>query len=173
MTAQLIQFCPSLQLLQPGTPERCEGKGGGRFSWKGTFELIYTKRCLQNIGSWTFPNHVFYLLDDRGVRRFSARRLCYSWGSMTAFLAFSEANSLKNCTNISDNSLFRHGNPFNWKGPFAPPAPPGKGQRGRLPLLPPPPQRFFESIALKGYLTQRWMAITVSILQKNLRSVWP
>jgi hypothetical protein len=78
--------------LYPGTPERCEGKGG-RFSWKGTFELICTKRCLQNIGSWTSPNHVFYWLDDRGVRGFSARRLCYSWSSMTAFLAFSEANS--------------------------------------------------------------------------------
>ena len=57
------------------------------------FELIYTKRCLQNIGSRTSPNHVFYLLDDRDVREFSARRLCYSWSSMTAFLAFSEANS--------------------------------------------------------------------------------
>jgi hypothetical protein len=86
---------------QPGMPERCEGKGG-RFSWKGTFELIFSKRCLQNIGSWTSPNHVFYLLDDRGVRGFSARRLCYSWSSMTAFLAFSEASSQKNCT---DNSL--------------------------------------------------------------------
>jgi hypothetical protein len=73
-----------------GTPERCEGKRG-RFSWKGTFELIFSKRCLQNIGSWTSPDHVFYLLDDRGVRGFSARRLCYSWSSMTAFLAFSEA----------------------------------------------------------------------------------
>jgi hypothetical protein len=41
--------------VDAGTPERCEGKGG-RFSWKGTFELIYTKRCLQNIGSWTSPN---------------------------------------------------------------------------------------------------------------------
>jgi hypothetical protein len=81
------------------------GQGGGRFSWKRTFELIYTKRCLQNIESWTSPNPVFYLLDDRGVRGFSARRLCYSWSSMTAFLA--------------------------------PLAPPGKGQRGRLPLLPP------------------------------------
>jgi hypothetical protein len=119
-----------------GTPERCEGKGG-RFLWKGTFELIYTKRCLQNIGSWTSPNHVFYLLDDRGVWGFSARRLCYSWSSMTAFLAFSEANSWKNCTNISDNSLLRQGNSLNWKGTFAPLAPPGKGQRGRLP---PPPQ---------------------------------
>jgi hypothetical protein len=78
--------------LSTGTPERCEGKGG-RFSWKGIFELIYTKRCLQNIGSWTSPNHVFYLLDDRGVRGFSARRLCYSWISMSAFLPFSEANS--------------------------------------------------------------------------------
>jgi hypothetical protein len=58
-------------------------RGGGRFSWKGTFELIYTKRCLQNIGSRTSPNHVFYLLDDMGVRGFSARRLCYSWSSMT------------------------------------------------------------------------------------------
>jgi hypothetical protein len=115
-----------------GTPERCEGKGG-RFSWKGTFELIYTKRCLENIGSWTSPNHVFYLLDDRGVRGFSDRQSCYSWSSMTAFLAFSEANSYKNCTNILDNSLF----PLNWKGTFAPLAPPGKGQRGRLPLLPP------------------------------------
>jgi hypothetical protein len=38
--------------------------------------IIYTKRCLQNIG--TSPNHVFYLLDDRGVRGFSARRLCYN-----------------------------------------------------------------------------------------------
>jgi hypothetical protein len=28
-------------------------------------------------------------------------------------------------------------------------------------------QSFFQNIALKGYLTQRWMAITVSILQKN------
>jgi hypothetical protein len=75
---------------------------GGRFSWKGTFELIYTKRCLQNIGNWTSLDHVFYLLDDRGVRGFSARWLCYSWSSMTAFLAFSnsEANSEKNCTNI-------------------------------------------------------------------------
>jgi hypothetical protein len=26
--------------MKPGTPERCEGKGG-IFSWKGTFELIY------------------------------------------------------------------------------------------------------------------------------------
>ena len=43
-----------------------QGGQSGRFSWKGTFELIYTKRCLQNIGSWTSPNHVFYLLDDRG-----------------------------------------------------------------------------------------------------------
>jgi hypothetical protein len=37
----------------PGTPERSEGKGG-RFSWNGTFELIYAKRCFQNIGSY-FP----------------------------------------------------------------------------------------------------------------------
>ena len=37
MTAQLIQFCPSLQLLQPGTPERCEGKGGGQIFVKGHF----------------------------------------------------------------------------------------------------------------------------------------
>jgi hypothetical protein len=80
--------------VRAGTPERCEGKGG-KFSWKGTFELIYTKRCLQNIGSWTSPNHIFYLLDDRGMRGFSARRLCYSWRSMTAFLAFSEANFSK------------------------------------------------------------------------------
>ena len=29
-------------------------------------------------------------------------------------------------------------------------------------------QSFFPNIALKGYLTQRWMAITVSILQKSL-----
>jgi hypothetical protein len=28
-------------------------------------------------------------------------------------------------------------------------------------------QSFFQKIALKGYLTQRWIAITVSILQKN------
>jgi hypothetical protein len=39
---------------------------------------------------------------------------------------------------ISENSLFRQGNPLNWKGTFAPPlAPPSKGQRKRLPLLPP------------------------------------
>jgi hypothetical protein len=77
------------QLIRDAGTGRCEGKGG-IFSWKGTFELIYTKRCLQNIGCWTSPNHVFYLLDDRGVRGFSARRLWYSWSSMTAFLAFSE-----------------------------------------------------------------------------------
>jgi hypothetical protein len=82
---------------------------GGRFSWKGTFELIYTKRCLQNIGSWTSANNVFYLLDDRDVRGFSARRLCYS----------------------SRQS-------FKLKGHLCPLAPPGKGQRWRLPLLPPP-----------------------------------
>jgi hypothetical protein len=29
-------------------------------------------------------------------------------------------------------------------------------------------QSFFQNIALKGYLTQRWMATTVSILQKKL-----
>ena len=52
---------------------------------------------------------------------------------MTAFLAFSEANSYKNSTNISDNLLFCQGNPLNLKDTFAPIAPPGKGQRGRLP----------------------------------------
>jgi hypothetical protein len=39
---------------------------------------------------------------------------------------------------ISENSLFRQGNPLNWKGTFAPLSPPGKGQWGRLPLLPHP-----------------------------------
>jgi hypothetical protein len=62
----VIYTCKSVN--QSGTPERCEGKGGRFSGWKGTFELIYTKRCLQNIGSWTSPDHVFYLLDDRGVR---------------------------------------------------------------------------------------------------------
>jgi hypothetical protein len=69
---------------------------GGQIFVKGHFwiDIQYTiKKCLQNIGSWTSPNHVFYLLDDMAVRGFSARRLCYSWSSMTAFLAFSEANS--------------------------------------------------------------------------------
>jgi hypothetical protein len=124
--------------VTPGTPERCEGKGG-RFSWKGTFELIYTKRCLQNIGSWTLPIIMFSIYWMIGVRGGSPPGDCaISWSSMTAFIAFSE----KNCTNISDNSLFRQGNPLNWKGTFAPLAPPGKGQRGRLPLLPPPPPQF-------------------------------
>ena len=34
-------------------------------------------------------------------------------------------------------------------------------------------QSFFQNIALKGYLTQRWLAITVSILQKNLTKCRP
>jgi hypothetical protein len=83
------RYCSAVTDRDAGTMWR----QGGRFSWKGTFELIFSKRCLQNIGSWTSPNHVFYLLDDRGVRGFSARRLCYYWSSMAAFLAFSEANS--------------------------------------------------------------------------------
>jgi hypothetical protein len=52
--------------LFPGTPERREGKGG-RFSWKGTFGLIYTKRCLQNNGSWVVLRQaivLFLKLDD-------------------------------------------------------------------------------------------------------------
>jgi hypothetical protein len=39
-------------------------------------------------------------------------------------------------TFLTINSLFRQGNPLNWKGTFAPLAPPGKGQQGQLP---PPP----------------------------------
>ena len=109
---------------------------GGRFSWKGTFKLIYTKRCLQNIGSWTSPNHVFYWLDDRGVRGFSARRLCYSWSSMTAFLRFLKQNRKRIALTFLTIRYFAK-DPLNWKGTFAPLAPPGKWQRGRLPLLPP------------------------------------
>jgi hypothetical protein len=51
------------------------------------------------------------------------------------FLRFLKQIRKKNCTNIFDNSLFCQGNPLNWKGTFAPLAPPGKG----CPSSPPPP----------------------------------
>jgi hypothetical protein len=107
-----------------------KARGGGQIFVKGHFWIYVTKRCLQNIGSWTSPNHVFYLLDDRGCEGVSPPGDCAileaRWLHFLRFLK------------ISDNSLFRQGNPLNWKGTFAPLAPPGKGQRGSCPSCPPP-----------------------------------
>jgi hypothetical protein len=55
------------------------------------------------------------------------------WQSLHFLHFLKQIRKRSNCTNISDNSLFRQGNPLNWKGTFTPLAPPGKGQRGRLP----------------------------------------
>jgi hypothetical protein len=134
-------------LLYTGTPERCEGKGG-RFSWKGTFELISTKRCLRNIGSWTSPNHVFYWLDDRGVRGSPPSDSAILEARWLHFLRFQkQIRKIIALTFLT----FRQGNPLNWKGTFAPLAPPDKGQRGRLPLLPPPPPPPPPSSGVPGY----------------------
>jgi hypothetical protein len=138
-TQQLMNFptfCTSAASVQSGRPVRCEGKGG-RFSWKGTFELIYTKRCLQNIGSWTSRNHLFYLLDDTGVRGGSPPGDCAILGaSWLHFLRFLKQIRKIIALTFLTFSLFRQANPLNWKGTFSPLASPGKGQRGRLSLLP-------------------------------------
>jgi hypothetical protein len=89
-----------------------------------SFHIVFLSFC------WSWENVTLapaykILLRRRKNRRSSGRTPAHS--------------TKKNCTNISDNSLFRQGNPLNWKGTFAPLAPPGKGQRGQLPLLPPPP----------------------------------
>jgi hypothetical protein len=135
-TQQLMNFptfCTSAASVQWGRPERCEGKGG-RFSWKGTFELICTKRCFQNIGSWTSRNHLFYLLDDTGVRGGSPLGDCAILEARWLhFLRFLKQIRKRNA---SDNSLFHQGNPLNWKGTFAPLALLVKGNGGGCPSCP-------------------------------------
>jgi hypothetical protein len=106
---------------------------GGQIFVKGHFwiDIQYTiKKCLQNIGSWTSPNHVFYLLDDRGVRGSPPGDCAILEARWLHFLRFLKQIRKRIALTISDNSLFRQGNPLNWKGTFAPLAPPGKGQRG-------------------------------------------
>jgi hypothetical protein len=56
---------------------------------------------------------------------------------------------LMSFTAIFPSIGYGQGNPLNWKGTFAPLAPPGKGQRGRLPLLPPQFRRpWFQSLSI-------------------------
>jgi hypothetical protein len=116
----------------PGTPERCEGKGG-RFSWKGTFQLIYSI-LLRNVCKTSGV--------ELRLIMFSIYWMIGVWGGSPPgdctilearwlhFLRFLKQIRKRIALTISDNSLFRQGNPLNWKGTFAPLAPPGKGQRG-------------------------------------------
>jgi hypothetical protein len=116
-------------------------QGGGADFRKGHFELIYTKRCLQNIGSWTSPNHMFSIYWMIGVWGSSPPGDCAileaRWLHFLRFLK--QIRKRIALTFLTIRYFAKAILSLNWEGTFAPLAPPGKGQRGRLPLLPPPP----------------------------------
>jgi hypothetical protein len=119
-----IQVSCFMKLSLSGTLERCEGALLNFFLWKGTFELIYTKRCLQNIGSWTSPNHVFYLLDDRGVRVSPPGDCAILEARWLHFLRFLKQIRKRISQTFLTIRYFCQGNPLKWKGTFVPLAPP-------------------------------------------------
>jgi hypothetical protein len=108
---------------KPGTSERCEGKGADCKTSGGELRLIMFS-IYWMIGVWgSSPPGDCAILEARWLH----------------FLRFLKKIRKIIALNISENSLSRQANPLNWKCTFAPLAPPGKGQHGRLPLLPPPP----------------------------------
>jgi hypothetical protein len=100
---------------------------GADFRERALLNWYHTKRCLQNIGSWTSPNHVFYLLDDRGVRGFSARRLCYSWTRLEArwlhFLPFLKQIRKRIALTFLTIRYFAKATLYIERAPFPPPCP--------------------------------------------------
>jgi hypothetical protein len=131
-----INYMPdSLSHLTPGTPERCEGKGG-IFSWKGTFELIYILRDVFKTSGVELRLIMFSIYWMIGVWGGSPPGDCAileaRWLHFLRFL-----KQIHKRIALTFLTIRYFAKALNWKGTFAPLAPPGKGQRGRLPLLPP------------------------------------